>query len=108
MELNVVAAIIEKDGKYLITQRMADDDFGLLWEFPGGTVKEGESEPEGLRREIKEELGMEIYTDLDGNFELKDVQKKEYTLKSEMISYEKQNMKVFANSEEIKILMVNE
>ncbi len=56
----VVGALIEKDGKYLVAQRKHDDTFGGLWEFPGGCIEEGETKEEALRREIKEELDLEI------------------------------------------------
>jgi len=39
--IRVVAAMIEKDGKYLITQRRPTATLPLLWEFPGGRVEEG-------------------------------------------------------------------
>ena len=56
----VVGALIEKDGKYLVAQRKLDDTFGGLWEFPGGCVEDGETMEEALRRELKEELDLEI------------------------------------------------
>ena len=52
----VVAALIEKDGKYLIAQRKAGSALGGLWEFPGGKVEAGESDTEALEREILEEF----------------------------------------------------
>lgn len=59
-ELDVVAALIKKDGKILLCQRKEEDAFGLLWEFPGGKVEKQESKQEALRREIKEELNLDI------------------------------------------------
>jgi 8-oxo-dGTP diphosphatase len=59
-ELEVVAALIKRDSKILLCQRKEDDAFGLLWEFPGGKVEDRESGPQALRREIKEELGIDI------------------------------------------------
>ncbi len=56
----VTAAIIEKDRKYLITQRPKDKHNGLRWEFPGGKINFGEDPRECLQREIKEELGIII------------------------------------------------
>ncbi len=56
--LIVVAAVIEHDGKLLVCQRRRGDAFELLWEFPGGKVKQGESAKEALQRELQEELGM--------------------------------------------------
>ncbi|HMD32707.1 MAG TPA: (deoxy)nucleoside triphosphate pyrophosphohydrolase [Candidatus Acidoferrales bacterium] len=63
----VVAAVVERDGRILICQRRRGDRFELLWEFPGGKVKPGETLEEALRRELREELdvaagiGAEIY-----------------------------------------------
>lgn len=56
----VTAAIIEKNSKYLITQRPKDKHNGLRWEFPGGKINFGEDPRECLEREIKEELGIKI------------------------------------------------
>ena len=53
-------AIIEKDGKILVAQRNALGSLPLKWEFPGGKQEPGETEIEGLRREILEELSVEI------------------------------------------------
>ena len=58
--IRVVAALIESEGKILIAQRRGDDSFGGKWEFPGGKVEEGEGDREALRREIREELGVEL------------------------------------------------
>lgn len=54
--LLVTAAIIPSEGRLFIAQRPPGKKFGLLWEFPGGKVKLGESLRESLRREINEEL----------------------------------------------------
>jgi 8-oxo-dGTP diphosphatase len=55
----VTAGLVIEQGKVLVTQRKADSPHGLLWEFPGGKVKEGEEPREALRRELKEELDIE-------------------------------------------------
>lgn len=57
---DVTAAVIRENGKILIAQRPPEGMLGGLWEFPGGKVENGETLAEGLRREIKEELGLEI------------------------------------------------
>ncbi len=59
--LDVTAAVIRGGGeKVLIAQRREDAMLGGLWEFPGGKREKGESLEECLRREIREELGIEI------------------------------------------------
>ena len=57
---DVVGALIEDKGRYLVCQRREGDRFGSLWEFPGGVVEKGEDKETALKREIKEELGIEI------------------------------------------------
>lgn len=57
-KIRVVAALVEREGRYLITQRRANAILPLLWEFPGGRVEEGESDEEALCREIMERLGI--------------------------------------------------
>jgi A/G-specific adenine glycosylase len=58
---DVTAAVTRRaDGRILIAQRPPDGMLGGMWEFPGGKRELGESLPECLRREIREELGMEI------------------------------------------------
>ena len=55
----VVAAIIQKDGRILATQRgYGEQKDG--WEFPGGKIEPGETPEEALVREIREELAMEV------------------------------------------------
>ncbi len=56
----VSAAVIERGGQVLLAQRPAGGLLGGMWEFPGGKVEPGETLPESLRREIIEELGVEI------------------------------------------------
>jgi 8-oxo-dGTP diphosphatase len=56
----VVAAVIEREGRILIARRPARLHLGGLWEFPGGKRQEGESAPEALAREIREELGATV------------------------------------------------
>ncbi|HEY8427184.1 MAG TPA: (deoxy)nucleoside triphosphate pyrophosphohydrolase [Sandaracinaceae bacterium] len=58
--IRVVGAVIERDGRYLITQRRPNAVLPLLWEFPGGRVEEGESDRDALKREIHERLGVEV------------------------------------------------
>ena len=59
--LLVMAAVIEKDGRFLVTQRPDDGRHnGGRWEFPGGKVDFGEDPRYGLEREISEELDIEV------------------------------------------------
>lgn len=59
--LEVVAAVIRRgDGRVLLAQRLPGGPHGGLWEFPGGKVEAGESPEAALRREIREELGVEV------------------------------------------------
>src|ERR1700722_17536534 len=58
--IEVSAGIIFRDGRVLITQRRAGDHLGGLWEFPGGKRHQGESYEDCLRRELMEELGIEV------------------------------------------------
>lgn len=60
--IEVVAAVIVRDGKYFATQR-GYGEFKDYWEFPGGKVEPGESREEGLMREIREELDTDIRVD---------------------------------------------
>ena len=57
--VRVVAAIIEKEDKILIAQRLKGE-FKGLWEFPGGKIEEQEKPEEALIREIKEEMEVDI------------------------------------------------
>lgn len=57
--IEVVAAIIHRDGTYFATQR-GYGEFEGMWEFPGGKIEPGESPEVALKREIQEELGVDI------------------------------------------------
>lgn len=58
--VRVVAAVVEKDGRYLITQRRASAVLPLLWEFPGGKVETDEADGAALRREVQHRLGCDV------------------------------------------------
>jgi len=58
--VDVVAAVIEEDGAFLVTRRLAGTHLAGMWEFPGGKVDAGETHEQALRREIREELDVEI------------------------------------------------
>ncbi len=59
-QIVVTAAIIEKEGEYLISKRPVGKYYAGRWEFPGGVVEFGEDPRDCVRREIKEELNVEI------------------------------------------------
>jgi 8-oxo-dGTP diphosphatase len=59
-EIDVVAAVIERDGRILIARRPPALHLGGLWEFPGGKRQPGESAAAALEREIREELGATV------------------------------------------------
>jgi 8-oxo-dGTP diphosphatase len=58
--VEVAAGLVFRDGLLLITQRRPQDHLGGLWEFPGGKRGAGETYEECLRRELREELGIEV------------------------------------------------
>lgn len=58
--MKVVAALIREGDRLLVCQRRGEGSFPLKWEFPGGKVEDGETCLEALRRELREELGIEI------------------------------------------------
>ena len=57
--IEVVAAVVARDGRYLITRRLEGTHLAGLWEFPGGKVGPAERPEAALRRELQEELGVE-------------------------------------------------
>lgn len=57
--IRVVAAVVEHDGHYLITQRRESAVLPNLWEFPGGRVEGGENDEDALKRELRERLDAE-------------------------------------------------
>lgn len=58
--IEVVAAVIERDGTFLACRRRPEKAAGGRWEFPGGKLEPGETSSEALVREIQEELGVAI------------------------------------------------
>jgi 8-oxo-dGTP diphosphatase len=59
-EVEVVAAVIKKGNLFYVVQRPFKGEVGGKWEFPGGKIEPNESKEEALRREIKEELNLDI------------------------------------------------
>jgi len=58
--LVVAAALIARGKRILLAQREAGDDWGLRWEFPGGTLEDDEGPRDCIKRELREELGIEV------------------------------------------------
>lgn len=68
MELKGAVAVIEKDGKHFLIKQSKGKPLGGQWRHPGGKFEEGEKPSDGLKREIKEELGIEIEVVGNGPF----------------------------------------
>ncbi len=62
IDIIMACGIIRQGSEYFIQQRLPDDIWGGLWEFPGGRLEEGESPKQAAIREIKEETGWQIYS----------------------------------------------
>ena len=58
--IEVAAGLVFHRGRLLLAQRRTGDHLGGLWEFPGGKREAGETFPDCLRRELREELGVEV------------------------------------------------
>ena len=58
--IRVVAAVIERDGRYLIAQRTPNAVLPLLWEFPGGQVEMDETNEQALVREVEWRIGVMV------------------------------------------------
>lgn len=59
-DINVVGAILVRDQKILCAQRGGEKSLPYLWEFPGGKIESGETPQEALKRELMEELKIEV------------------------------------------------
>jgi 8-oxo-dGTP diphosphatase len=68
LPLLVTAAIIQNQGKILISRRKEHVPYPLLWEFPGGKMEKNEDPRECVVREIREELNMEV--EVEGVFDV--------------------------------------
>jgi len=56
----VLAAVVERNGRFLLTRRLEGTHLEGTWEFPGGKCEDGESHEACLAREIREELGVSV------------------------------------------------
>src|SRR3989338_8933247 len=61
--IEVVAAVLRQDNKFLIAKRKADQHVGGKWEFPGGKIEKEETPEACLKRELFEEFGIEANVD---------------------------------------------
>jgi A/G-specific adenine glycosylase len=59
-DIYAVIAVIQKGNKYLIQKRSSKGLLADLWEFPGGKIEKGETPREALKREVKEELAVDL------------------------------------------------
>jgi len=59
-EVEVVAAVIHQGDLFYVVQRPLKGEVGGKWEFPGGKIEPNESKEAALKREIKEELSLDI------------------------------------------------
>lgn len=60
--IRVVAAVVARDDRLLVCRRPLHKRHGGLWEFPGGKCEAAESDADAIRREVREELGVEATT----------------------------------------------
>ncbi len=58
--IRVIAAVVHSDERYLVCLRAPHKRHGGLWEFPGGKCEPNESDEDTVRRELCEELGLEV------------------------------------------------
>lgn len=60
LKIDVVAAVVRRDGKFLACQRPPEKRHGNLWEFPGGKLEPGETLLAAAQRELDEELTLRV------------------------------------------------
>src|SRR5437867_489759 len=68
----VVAAVVSRGDRYLVCRRPLNKRYGGLWEFPGGKCEPGETDESAARRELTEELGVEVLDVGKAQFVVKD------------------------------------
>jgi mutator protein MutT len=72
MQIRVIAAVLSREDQLLVCQRPENKRHGTLWEFPGGKVEPGESDEQAVRRELLEELGLELESIGEAELEIAD------------------------------------
>jgi 8-oxo-dGTP diphosphatase len=72
MKIRVIAAVIERGENVLVCLRPTQKRHGGLWEFPGGKIEPGESDFEAARRELNEELGVDVVSVGEVEFSMHD------------------------------------
>jgi 8-oxo-dGTP diphosphatase len=72
MPVRVIACVISRHGEFLVCQRPLSKRHGGLWEFPGGKVESGETDEAAAKRELLEELGVEMISASDTYFSISD------------------------------------
>lgn len=70
--VRVLAAVIEEHGRYLVCRRPLHKRHGGLWEFPGGKLEVGETDFDAARRELREELAVEVIAVRNATFSMRD------------------------------------
>ena len=71
-QIRVIAAVVTRGDQLLVCQRPPHKRHGGLWEFPGGKVEPGESDEAAARRELREELAVEVHGAAEADFEIAD------------------------------------
>ncbi len=72
MSVRVIACVVSRQDQLLVCQRPLSKRHGGLWEFPGGKVESGESDEATARRELLEELGVEMVASRGSEFSIQD------------------------------------
>ena len=75
----MLAAIVERHGRFLLTRRLKGTHLADLWEFPGGKCEAGETHEACLQRELLEELA--AISGADGSFKLDNVPAGSYDIR---------------------------
>jgi mutator protein MutT len=105
IRIRVVAAVLERDGRYLVGRRPSEKRHGGLWEFPGGKLDEGESIADAAARELHEELGVRVVGMGQGLLVVKDdespfvIEFHEVSIEGEAVAHEHEALGWFSSAE---------